>query len=95
MVCANYCYIFIENFPKKFSPCEFQTGLGEKIVLRGYEFHLIVPLTSSSVDCWRVRPTRQKEYSRQHYIRVIRAILNGYETDTSSIVIRAISIALV
>ena len=35
--------------------------------------------------------TLKKEYGFQHCIRVIRAILYGSETDTSSIVIRAIS----
>ena len=32
------------------------------------------------------------DYGCQHYIRVIRAILYGAETDTTSIVIRAISL---
>ena len=54
----------------------------------------VYPLTIefNLVDCRDKCPTLKKEYGYQHYIRVIRAIPYGSETDTSSIVIRGISL---
>ena len=71
MLYGNYCYIFIENFPQKFSPCSLATIFRHEIDDR---ICIIICIIIVCVQSWH----------RAHTRRRTRSLRRGNEKDTGS-----------